>query len=277
MKSKDHRSRFVWPRFASMGALCALAVLAAARPGPVKKLSVDPDAREVELFAAIEAGELEARLVARDARHGNLLVTNKTEDPLTVKLPRAVVGVHVLKQFLPPQNQQGAFGVQNLSPTEPSQALGVGFGGSGLGPLGPVLNNLGGMFSVPAERTVQIRISSVCLQYGKPDPASHMEYRVEPVEEFTRDAALQEFLYDFGTDYKPGRIVDYGAVQAAAWRLSNRMSWEALRGIPGDNPGGGYFTRGQIEAAHQWTDRATDAAKRRPPEEPSKSAFPLPE
>ena len=267
----------LWRRVAPVAALCAFMLLAAGRPGPVKKLTVDPDAREVELFTAIDAGELEAKLVPRDARHGNLLVTNKTDEPLTVKLPRSFVGVHVLKQFLPPPNQPNAFGIQNLSPTEPSQALGIGFGGSGLGPLAPVLNNLGGLFSVPAEKTVQIRITSVCLQYGKPDPAPHMDYRIEPVEDFTRDAALQEFLYDFGTAYKPGKIVDYGAVQAAAWRLSNRMSWEALRGIPGDSPGGGYFTRAQIDAARGWTDRATDAAKRRPPEEQSKSAFPVPE
>jgi hypothetical protein len=263
--------------FALAATLCAIALLTAARPGPARKLTVDPDAREVELFAGIEAGELEAKLVPRDARHGTLHLTNTTHETLTVKLPRAVVGRHVLKQFLPPnQPGAGAFGVQNLSPTEPSQALGIGFGGSGLGPLGPVLNNLGGLFSVPAEKTVQIRITSVCLQYGKPDPAPQMKYRIEPVEEFTRDAALQEFLYDFGTGYKPGKIVDYGAVQAAAWRLSNRMSWEALRGIPGDNPGGGYFTRAQLEAAREWTDRATDVAKQRPLEEESKSAFPLP-
>ena len=37
-------------------------------------------------------------MILKHSKQGNVLIENKTDQPLTVKLPDAVVGVHVLKQ-----------------------------------------------------------------------------------------------------------------------------------------------------------------------------------
>ena len=55
--------------------------------------------QEVELFAGIEQQQLEVQLIPRDASQCRLLISNKTDQPLSVKLPEAFAGVPVLAQF----------------------------------------------------------------------------------------------------------------------------------------------------------------------------------
>ena len=74
---------------------------AAARTGRVRAITkpkFDPAAKQVELFKGIKDGAITARLILKNSREGNVLIENKTDKPLTVKLPDAVVGVQVLKQ-----------------------------------------------------------------------------------------------------------------------------------------------------------------------------------
>jgi hypothetical protein len=53
----------------------------------------------VGLIEAIEAGDVEARLILQDETAGRIIVTNKTKQPLTVKLPDAFAGAPVLAQI----------------------------------------------------------------------------------------------------------------------------------------------------------------------------------
>ena len=53
----------------------------------------------MELFAGIEQQQLEVQLIPRDASQCRLLISNKTDQPLSVKLPEAFAGVPVLAQF----------------------------------------------------------------------------------------------------------------------------------------------------------------------------------
>ena len=64
----------------------------------IKKQNVDPQAETVELFDGINKGLLDAHLVPHNADGGNVFIENKTDRPLTVKLPKAVAAVQVLKQ-----------------------------------------------------------------------------------------------------------------------------------------------------------------------------------
>ena len=81
---------------------CVNSVLPAAartrRVRPISKPKFDPAAKQVELFKGMKDGSLAARLILKNSREGNLLIQNKTDQPLTVKLPDAFVGVQVLKQ-----------------------------------------------------------------------------------------------------------------------------------------------------------------------------------
>jgi hypothetical protein len=87
---------------------------------PVKVLKHDPAAAEVELFDGIETGKLEVRVVPKNSFGGNVLIENKTDKPLTVKLPKAVIAVPKhLAQF-------GGGGMGGMG----------GMGGGGMGGMG---------------------------------------------------------------------------------------------------------------------------------------------
>ena len=66
---------------------------------PIKNPKFDPSAEQVDIFAAVDAGQVTIRLIPRNAMGGNVLIENKTDKPLTVKIPEAVVGVSIHSQF----------------------------------------------------------------------------------------------------------------------------------------------------------------------------------
>ena len=81
--------------------------------------------RDVELFAAMAAGEIDAELIAPSARQVFLRVDNKTTELLRIQLPKAFAAVPVLAQMQP-----GVFGGGM-----PGGQLGMGPGlGQGMGP-----------------------------------------------------------------------------------------------------------------------------------------------
>ena len=87
---------------ALVAVLCIASALPAAartrRVRAITKPKFDPAAKQIELFQGIKEGSLVAKLILKNSRQGNVLIENKTDQPLTVKLPDAVVGVQVLKQ-----------------------------------------------------------------------------------------------------------------------------------------------------------------------------------
>ena len=67
---------------------------------------------------------------------------------------------------------------------------------------------------------------SVCLNYGKPDPSLRMTYKPVRLEDYTDNQVLQETLRLIGT----GRL-DSAVAQAAAWHITDNMSWERLASL----------------------------------------------
>src|SRR5258708_6025169 len=65
---------------------------------PEKKSDSSEPPQKVELFSAMEKGEIDVKLILKDSRGGNVLITNKTKKPLTIQLPVAFAGVPVLAQ-----------------------------------------------------------------------------------------------------------------------------------------------------------------------------------
>jgi len=103
------------------------------------------------------------------------------------------------------------------------------------------------IFSVPSEKIVQVQFNSVCLNHRNPTPRPAMEYKLVPVETYTEDPVLQELLANVGTG-----TVDRGTAQAAAWHLTNKLSWEQLAAHSLEFIGGrreAIFSRKQIEEA----------------------------
>ena len=227
-------SRLVCLRTVAMlasGLLLASSLSAGAPKRPITKLTLDPSAEQVELFAGLEAGSLEARVIPKDSLSATVLLKNNSKKPLTVKLPKAVAAAQVLKQ---------GFGGGGLG------GGGGGLGGGGLG--GGGAGGGAGFFSIPPEETVLLSYRSLCLEHGKAEPRSAMTYRLVPIETATKDPVLQELV----TAYASGRL-EVAAAQAAVWHVANGMSWEELAAKGVDHLGGAgrtpYFTPGQLAAA----------------------------
>lgn len=203
----------------------------------ITKPKFDPSAERVDLFQGIDDGNLTTRFVPKDSSGGFILVTNTTNEPLTVELPEAFVAVQVLKQFGGGLGGGGGgFGGGGLGGQQggqqggQNQNAGGGFGGGG-GPGGGIGGGGGlgggqqggGFFSIPPERTVRVPFTSVCLNHGKPDPSPRLEYKLVSVEEYGNDEVLSELIRMVGS----GQI-DQHSAQAAVWNRTDNMGWQEL-------------------------------------------------
>ena len=243
---------------------------------PIKKPKFDATAESVELFSAMDSGQLKVTMISKNEFEANIFIENKTKKPLTVKLPKTAVGVQVLKQgFGPAAGAGAAGGANNQAGSQQGngqaqqQGGGMGMmGGMGMGGMQGMGGMGMGMFSVPPEKTVLVPFTSVCLNHGKPTPKPSMTYKLVPTESYTQDPVLQEMLVQVAT----GKL-DRGAAQAATWHITDKMSWEQLAaktevvlgGQGGTRP---YFTRQQIIDAMSLFSAAKQQAEIRAKETP---------
>lgn len=192
---------------------------------PIKKLSFDPKAEQVELFSAIEQEIVDYTMIMQDSKEGTLFIENKTDKPVSVQMPLSLVGVQVLPQF--------DDGLSGGSSTGGGGGAQQSVGGGGQTGFGGGMNTGGaGFFSIPAQKMIAVPLKTVCLEYGKKEPTPKAEYKLVRAEEFTEDATLQELLVLIGT----GKI-NQDVAQAAAWHISNKMSWAELASKTRNNLG----------------------------------------
>jgi hypothetical protein len=240
--------------------LFSLQVLAANRADSRGTRTKD-DAVTVELFDAIKSGDIEVRVIAKDATAGNVLIKNVTAKRLAIKLPEAFAAVPVAAQFGMigagplgggPFNAGrgnlfgggfpggGGVGMNNglMGPGGANQALGGGFqpgmnGGNGINGGNFMNGNFGrnaglgmpgGLFKIEPEKVGKLKMTSVCLEYGKPDPNAHKEYELRPLNTVVGDPVTMETVKMLAS----GEI-DQKSAQAAAWHLANGLSWEDLQ------------------------------------------------
>jgi hypothetical protein len=269
-------------RFAVCLSVCLVSASVAAAKQPLKKLKLDPTVPPVGLFDAIEAGTIETTVMAKNAHEAHLMVTNKSDVPVTVQMPKAVVAVQVLKQQLFGQQNRIGQGGPGGNMMGGAQPMGMGaqnnmgnnnnnnnpFGqnnnqGNGFNNVGNGFNNGNGFFSVPPQKTVQVPMKGVCLAHGKPDPRPRMTYKLVKLEDYTSDAALQEALNVFGSS-----DVDLQAAQAAVWHLTDKMSWQSLREKKQEQWGAGepqsYFSEAQVDEAENLIRQVREKVDRAP-------------
>ena len=231
-------SRFTTTRILKIAvpALVAIFCVSSALPAAARtrrvpaitKPKFDPAAKKVELFKAMKDGSLTARLILKNSREGNVLIENKTDQPLTVKLPDAVVGVQVLKQG-------GMGGGMGGGGGGGGQSSGGGMGGGGGGQQGGGGGGGMGMFSIPPRKVVRLPYRGVCLEHGKREPTSRMRYALIPVEQYSKDASLHELLTLVARGQLPTPVA-----QAAAWNINSKMPWQSLAAKRRSRLGGGF-------------------------------------
>ncbi|HUE75004.1 MAG TPA: hypothetical protein VMP01_29320 [Pirellulaceae bacterium] len=225
------------------------------------------EAEKVDLFAAMESGDIEVRLICKDSTTGNVLITNKTKKPLAIKLPDAFAGVPVAAQFgCPGGPGGGGFGgcPGGGGGGGGQQGLGGGGGGFGGGGGGGGFGGGGGgggIFNVAPEKVGKIKVVTVCLEHGKDDPNPRIPYELRPIESFVEDQKVIELVKMVAR----GEI-DQHSAQAAAWHLANDMSWQELAQKIGKKHLNGttepYFTRVNLQRALAATKAAVQRAEK---------------
>jgi hypothetical protein len=240
------------------------AVLMAADRAKRKPL---PKGEPVEIFSAIEQGQIEVQLIPRNPANANLLIKNKTDKPLRVALPEAFAGVPVLAQI-----QNDLIGNNRVAnDAQLPQTLGVGPGRNNL--WGRGVMNVGGpnvgrpnrppgfFFNVAPEKVGKLKLTGVCLEYGKPDPRPKFKYQIKPIRSVTDKPGVAELCEMLGR----GEI-SQRAAQLAAWHLNNDVSWEKLASTRqklaiGSRP---TYTRRELQAGKEAAEKATELAKQHP-------------
>jgi hypothetical protein len=214
---------------------------------PLKLGQYNPAHNSVELFEAMKDGRLEVRMIPKDVAGGNVLITNKTDQPLNIKLPDSFAGVHVLAQY---GGGGGAGSAGGIGQGAGGAFGGGGGGGGGMGGGGGGAGGAGGggnFFNVAPEKIGKVPYTSVCLEHGKPDPKSTMKYEVRPLDSFTTNPKVRETLALLGRGAISQRVA-----QVVAWHANNEMSWETLAAKHIERLGGGsypYFSAEEIRAA----------------------------
>ncbi len=226
---------------------------AAAEKSPTEEPSPAEVSEPVELFQGMKDQIVEVKFIGRNDHEARVIITNKTKQPLTVRLPEAFVGAPVLAQFGGGGRGGGGRGGGGgrSGGGGGNQSSGGGFGGGGGG---------GGMFSIPAETTAKIDVDTICLDHGLRDPSPSKPYEILPADENVNDPAVVELLKAFGR----GEL-DHGAAQAAAWHLNSGVSWQELaaklQGTRRSFVRPPYFSQDELHAGLAYANAAVQRAK----------------
>lgn len=230
-------------RFLSFAAVACLliasssALVSAAEPTSARALKpgqYNPADTSVDFFAAVKQGDIEVKMVHKDASQGKLFIKNKSGKPLNVKLPDTFVGVHA---------QMGGMGggMGGGMQTTGGTAGGGGAAGGGAGGGG------GNFFNVAPEKVGEVPFTSVCLEHGKPEPRAVAKYEIRPLESFSTKAEVREMLQLLGQ----GKLTQRAA-QVLAWHYQSNMTMEELAAKQIENlnaPSTPYFEAHEIQEA----------------------------
>jgi len=239
--------------------LAALALGPTALPAGERAKAAAPAIETVDLFPAIEAKRIEVQLFPKDSTECNLVVTNKTGQPLSVRLPMAFAAVPVLAQFPPNPG--------NPNDQDSPQPLGIpGMNNNQRNGLWNVPNpqqNMPfppGFMNVAAEKVGKVKLPAVCLLHGAPNPRPQIPYQIKPLESVTDKPGVAEVCALLGR----GEVTQEVA-QLAAWHLANSLSWEKIAAkrqkvVFGTAP---TYSRDQLQAAKKLAEKAVDLAKQR--------------
>ena len=179
----------------------------------------------VELFQAMDHGQIKVIVRNKDAANANLIVENKSDKPLAIRMPLAFSCVPVMRQ--------GGAGAPGMGGGMGGGGMGGGgfggggFGGGGMGGMnqgvGGGMGGGGGFFNIPPGRVGKTSLKTFCLEEGKPDPRSRIEYRIQPLTDLNSDPKIFEMCRMLANDE-----IAQPVAQAAAWNVANGLSWQEL-------------------------------------------------
>ena len=225
---------------------------------PVRKLNYDPAASAVDLLSPEAQEKLRVRVVPQDEFQSRIVIENRTDEPITVRLPKAVAAVHTV----PKPEADPVPRIRTANPPEAEDEQTKGNAQAVVGTFGPMNGQANGFphqsaegnaFTIPARGKVMIALHSACAEHGKRPPIARMTYQLKPLDKQVENETLREIIQA----YDPAKT-DSLAFQAVVWHLANEMSWEDLAQKTIKTAGGlqPYFTRDQLIQAQQLLDKA---------------------
>lgn len=228
-----------------------------------------------DLFDAEERQQVSIKYIPNNSKSAQIIVTNRTRSPQTLRLPATFAGVPVLAQMGMGGGMggggmggggQAGFAGAGIGGGAQAMGGGGGFGGQGMNGMGGggMGQGGGGAFSIPPERSRTFRVPTVCLEYGKTEPSSRMPYKLVRADSFSSDPKLAVVLESLGRGELSQKVA-----QAAVWHIANGLTWEKLAAEKIDHAGGipdePYFSQADLIAAHRVVALATEEARRRQP------------
>jgi hypothetical protein len=197
-----------------------------------------------ELLVAESAGLVTVKYVQNDSRSAQVVVTNRSDRPLSLRLPEVFAGVPVLAQMGGGGGQAG-FGAGGIG-AQPQTTGGAGPQNQGMGIGGAQ----GGAFSLPPQKTRVVKVTTVCLEHGKAEPSPARPYKLVELESYSNDPRLAALLESVGKGEVSQKVA-----QAAAWHIANGLTWQQLAAEKIDHAGGDpdepFFTPAELRAANQ--------------------------
>ena len=227
----------------------------------------------VEMFAAMESGDVEVIIKAKSAADSNVLVKNNSDKPLAIEMPATFSAVPVLRQagFGGGGGRGGGgLGGGGFGGGGGQQGIGGGFGGGGLGGGGfggggrgggGLGGGGGGVFNIPPGKVGKVAVKTVCLEHGKKDPKSHIEYVIQPLEKLNSDPKVRQMIRMLAEDE-----ISQNTAQAASWHVTDELSWQelAVKNRIESQMGGyseRYFNQNELLVAQQAVAVATERVK----------------
>ena len=243
----------------------ALLSAAKVRRSTRSKKAPQVHAQVVDFFAGRNAGKIEVQFIPKNARQATVKIKNKTDKPISIKLPEAFAAVPtaVLAQMGGMGGGMGGGGMGGGGMGGMGgggmgggggggQGMGGGMGGGGMGGGGMGGGGMGGggmggggmggggggMFNLEPSRERKIKVETLCLEEGKKDPTPRMKYTMIPIERFTKQQDVIELCKMVGNGQVPRN-----SAQAAAWHLTDKLSWWELANKDRIRLSNGYFRR----------------------------------
>jgi len=210
-----------------------------------------PPAEVHDVLAAESAGLVSVKYIPNDSRSAQIVVTNRSDRPLTLRLPALFAGRPVLAQAAGQGLAGfGAAGAPQTTGGAAPQNAGMNVGGAAGG----------GMFSLPPEKTKVVRVATVCLEHGRPEPSPIRPYALVELDSYSDDPRLAELLTSVGKGEVSQKVA-----QAAAWHIANGLTWQQLAAEKIDHAGGDpdepFFTPAELQAAFRVVDIVTQRAE----------------
>lgn len=185
------------------------------------------DAPAVKLFDALNNAQVNVKFIPANSITANVLIENNTDQAIHIELPEAIAAVPFLAQFGQQFGQQGGGGGGGAAGGgNQSVAGGFNAGGNGGQQGGAQGGFQGGIFRIAPKRTRKFKATTVCMEYGKPDPNPRVAYKMVPISELTTDSKVIELCKQLGK-----KKVDQKLAQAVAWHLANGLDWDRIAKI----------------------------------------------